>query len=439
MLAATSIGKDGNMPINDIWSRKTPSFGFISTRLAGLDGVSMETKKWAEVLTEKKCPCFYMAGEVDTDPAISHVAPKAHFKHEEIVEIQNTLFVEKHRTPAITGKIWEIKEELKREIEQFYKRFGFDILIVQNALAIPVNIPLGLAISEFIIESRIPTIAHHHDFFWERERFNSEVAVDYLRTAFPPAHPGIQHVVINSLAGQNLSRFSGAAWTLIPNVIDFKSLTSGIDNYNHDFRKEIGLDEDSLFVLQPTRVVSRTGIEIAAELVKRLEHPKAALVISHKAGDEGQEYLMRVEEFAAFIDVDIRFIADRIGPDRGTDKEGRKIYSLWDAYLNADIVTYPSLYEGYGNAFVEAIYFKKPIVINRYAIFTADIEPKGFDVITLDGYITPGKVDEIKVLLDNPQRTSIMVEKNYMLGWRYLSYEMLEEKLEQLLINIYGT
>ncbi|MBC8393570.1 MAG: glycosyltransferase family 4 protein [Deltaproteobacteria bacterium] len=426
------------MVVDNIWDRKNPSFGFISTRLAGLDGVSLEAKKWAEVLAAKNCRLFYMAGEIDTDPAVSHVAPKAHFKHEEILELQHTLFVEKRRTPAVTRKIWEIKEELKGEIEKFYSRFGFDIFIVQNALAIPVNIPLGLAISEFIIENRIPAIAHHHDFFWERERFNSEAAMDYLRTAFPPIHPSIQHVVINSLAGQGLARFTGASWTLIPNVLDFKSLTKGIDDYNNDFRKEIGLDEDSLLVLQPTRVVSRKGIEIAAELVKRLEHPKAALVISHKAGDEGQDYLMRVEEFAALIDVDVRFIADRIGPARGTDEKGRKIYSLWDAYLDANLVTYPSQYEGYGNAFVEAIYFKKPIAINRYSIFTADIEPKGFDVITFDGYITNGKVDEIKMLLDNPERMARMVEKNYMLGWRYLSYEMLEEKLEQLLINIYG-
>ncbi len=427
------------MVFENIWDRKKPSFGFISTRLSGLDGVSLEVKKWAEVLSAKNCQTFYMAGEVDTDPAISHVAPKAHFKHKEIMELQNTLFEEKKRTPAVTRKIWEIKEGLKDEINQFYNRFGFDILIVQNALAIPVNIPLGLAISEFISENRIPTIAHHHDFFWERERFISEASIDYLRTAFPPVHPSIQHVVINSLAGQDLARFTGVNWTLVPNVLDFKSLPREIDDYNQDFKNEIGLDEDSLLVLQPTRVVSRKGIEIAAELVKRLDHPKATLVISHKAGDEGQDYLMRIEEFAAFIDVDVLFIADRIGPNRGNDENGRKIYSLWDAYLNTDLVAYPSLYEGYGNAFVEAIYFKKPIAINRYSIFTADIEPKGFDVITFDGYITNEKVDEIKMLLDNPERMTRMVEKNYMLGWRYLSYEMLEEKLEQLLINIYGT
>ena len=422
-----------------IWDRKKPSFGFISTRFAGLDGVSLETGKWADMLRSKGCSVYFMAGMLDTDPAISHLAPKAFFKHEEIVKVQSAIFVEKKRTPEVSRRIQELKEELKAEIQKFHEKFGFEILVVQNALAIPVNIPLGLAITEFIIETEIPTIAHHHDFFWERERFYSPIATDYLRAAFPPVHPKIQHVVINSIAGQKFGSYTGSTWTLIPNVVDFKVLPPEIDDFNRDLRKEIGLDEDSLLVLQPTRVVSRKGIETAAELVKRLDHPKASLVISHKAGDEGQDYLMRIEEFVKLIDVDLKIIADRIGLKRGFDENGKKIYTLWDVYQHADLVTYPSAYEGYGNAFVEAIYFRKPIVINRYSIFVADIEPKGFDVISFDNYITKQTINKINDLLKNPERIVQMAEKNYMLGWRYLSYEMLEEKIEQLLINYYGS
>lgn len=423
----------------NIWEKKKPSFGFISTRFAGLDGVSLETKKWVDVLTSKKCSVYYMAGELDRDPTISYLAPKAYFHHKDIIEIQNAIFVRKKRTPEISRKVHQIKEELKAEIEKFHSKFGFEILVVQNALAIPVNIPLGLAITEFIMETQMPTIAHHHDFFWERERFNSTVATDYLRAAFPPVHPSIQHVVINSLAGYDMGSFTGASWTLIPNIFDFKTLPPETDDYNSDFRKEIGLDEDSLLVLQPTRVVSRKGIETAAELVKRLDYPKSSLVITHEAGDEGQEYLIRIGDFANFIDVDLKMISDRIGLERGTDENGKKIYTLWDAYLNADLVVYPSLYEGYGNAFVEAVYCKKPIVVNRYSIFVADIETKGFDVIAFDGYLTDDTVQKVKNLLKNPEQIAQSVEKNYMLGWRYLSYEMLEEKIEQLLINYYGT
>ena len=422
-----------------IWDRKKPSFGFISTRFAGLDGVSLETGKWADMLTSKGCSVYFMAGMLDTDPAISYLAPKAFFGHEEIVEVQNAIFVEKKRTSEVSKRIQELKEELKAEIQKFHEKFGFEILVVQNALAIPVNIPLGLAITEFIIETEIPTIAHHHDFFWERERFYTPLAIDYLRAAFPPVHPKIQHVVINSIAGQKFGSYTGSPWTLIPNVVDFKVLPPEIDDYNCDFRKEIGIDEDSLLVLQPTRVISRKGIETAAELVKRLDHPKALLVISHKAGDEGQDYLMRIEEFVKLIGVDLKIIADRIGLERGFDENGKKIYTLWDVYQHADLVTYPSAYEGYGNAFVEAIYFRKPIVMNRYSIFVADIEPKGFEVISFDNYITQQTINKINDLLKNPERIAQMAENNYMLGWRYLSFEMLEEKIEQLLINYYGS
>jgi glycosyltransferase involved in cell wall biosynthesis len=422
-----------------IWERKKPSFGFISTRFAGLDGVSLEAKKWAQVLSEKGCPVYWMAGELDTDSKLSHLSPLAHFKHPEIQEVQEALFVKKLRRASLSRKIQDIKETIKADIEAFHKTFGFEILVVQNALAIPVNVPLGLAITEFIIENDMPTIAHHHDFFWERERFNSPAAGDYLRAAFPAVHPKIQHAVINSLAGHQFGKFSGASWTLIPNMLDFKKLPPAQDDYNRNFKTDIGLEEDTFLVLQPTRVVSRKGIETAAELVKRLNNPKATLVISHKSGDEGGDYLMRIEEFAKFIQVDFKIISDRIGVERGTDDAGRKIYTLEDVYQQSDLVTYPSVYEGYGNAFVEAIYYRKPIVINRYPIFITDIEPKGFDVITLNNYITEEKICEIKNLLKDADRLEKMLEKNYMLGWRYLSHEMLEEKLEQLLINHYGS
>ncbi|MCP4110894.1 MAG: glycosyltransferase family 4 protein [Desulfobacteraceae bacterium] len=424
---------------SDIWNRKKPSFGFISTRFAGLDGVSLETGKWAEVLLSKGCEIYYMAGQLDTDPAISYLTPKAFFKHDEILDLQESIFTHKKRDSKISRKIQELKEELKSEIKKFHSKFGFEFLVIQNASAIPVNIPLGLAITEFIVETGIPTIAHHHDFFWERQRFNSPAAGDYLRAAFPPVHPSIQHVVINSLAGNEFGRMTGASWTLIPNVLDFKILPQEQDDYSKDFKKDIGLDDDAFLVLQPTRVVSRKGIEIAAEIVKRLGIPKACLVISHESGDEGEDYLKRIDEFAKFIGVDIKIIPGKIGKERGKDENGNKVYTLWDVYVNADIVTYPSLYEGYGNAFVEAIYFKKPVIVNRYAVFVADIEPKGFDVISIDNYITDDKLGRIKDMLNNQGRLAEMVEKNYMLGWQYLSYEMLEEKLEQLLVNYYGS
>jgi glycosyltransferase involved in cell wall biosynthesis len=77
-------------------------------------------------------------------------------------------------------------------------------------------------------------------------------------------------------------------------------------------------------------------------------------------------------------------------------------FSLWEVYQAADFITYPSLYEGFGNAFLEAIYFNKPILVNRYKIFVHDIEPKGFELVTMDGVLTGDVVKKIqKIVQDN--------------------------------------
>jgi hypothetical protein len=60
-------------------------------------------------------------------------------------------------------------------------------------------------------------------------------------------------------------------------------------------------------------------------------------------------------------------------------------------------------------------------------------------VISFDGFITSDTIRSIKKLYDDADGMKDMAETNYMLGWRYLSYEMLEEKLECLLANIYGS
>ena len=39
------------------------NIGFVSTRFAGTDGVSLESSKWAEVLDKSGHACFWFAGE----------------------------------------------------------------------------------------------------------------------------------------------------------------------------------------------------------------------------------------------------------------------------------------------------------------------------------------------------------------------------------------
>ena len=413
-----------------MWGRsRVKRIGIVATRLAGTDGVSLESDKWVQVMEDRRLNCYYFAGELDRPPERSYLAEEAHFNHPEIQEIQQACFGVTTRPRSLTKRIQEIKSKLKDDLYSFINQFKIDLLMPENSLTIPMNIPLGLAITELIAETGMPAIAHHHDFSWERDRFSINAVSDYLNMAFPPNLPTLSHTVINSYAEEQLAFRTGISARVIPNIMDFENPPPSPDDYTSDVRQAIGIADDELFVLQPTRVVKRKGIEHAIELVCRLGM-KAKLVISHDAGDEGFDYQDRLKEYANFLKVDLILASDIINEKRGRTKDGRKIYTLDDVYPYADLVTYPSTFEGFGNAFLEAIYFSKPIAVNTYSIYTKDIKPKGFSVIELDGYVTQDAVEKTKQILAEPKLCQEMVEHNYELGKRFFSYDVLRRRLD---------
>jgi len=412
----------------------THSVGFVSTRFAGTDGVSLETEKWATVFQREGFSCFYFAGELDRPPACSYLAEEAHFTHPDIKYIYNNCFGVHKRERHITQKIMGIKRKLKDDLYKFIKKFSIELLVPENSLTIPLNIPLGLAITEVISETGIPTIAHHHDFFWERQQFLTNAVWEYLNMAFPPHLPSIQHVTINSSGDNQLSLRTGISATIIPNVMDFENPPPPLNGYAKDVRQSLGVADDELLILQPTRVVKRKGIEHAIELVNRLGM-KAKLIISHASGDEGYDYEQRVREYSKLMNVNTVFVSDIINEHRGLTKTGEKIYTLNDIYPHADLVTYPSTFEGFGNAFLEAIYFRKPIVVNKYSIYSYDIEPKGFETIEIDGFVTEDAVHKAREVLENPELRQEMVKTNYEIATRCYSYSVLQQKLKNLIYD----
>jgi len=433
---------------------RSHNVGFISTRFAGTDGVSLETAKWANVFAEVGFSCFYVAGELDRPPDISYLLEEAHFQHPDIKDIFRNCFGASIRGRFVTQKIYELKRKIKDHLYKFIEKFNIDLFVPENALTIPLNIPLAIAVTEIISETGMPTIAHHHDFFWERQNFMTNAAWEYLNMAFPPHIPFIRHVVINSSADNQLSLRTGISATIIPNVMDFENPPPVVgdfqscqvpphqpavpnDDYAADVRKALGVADDELLILQPTRVVKRKGIEHAIELVHRLGM-KAKLVISHASGDEGYDYERRVREYSKLMKVDTYFVSNIINEERGRTKNGRKIYTLEDVYPHADLITYPSTFEGFGNAFLEAIYFCKPIVVNTYSIYTMDIKPKGFSVIEIDGYVTDEAVRKTRKVLTDEDLRHHMVAHNYETAKKYFSYSVLRKKLKNLISDCTG-
>lgn len=410
--------------------------GFISTRFAGTDGVSLESAKWAEVLWHDKHISYWYAGLLDRSEDVSMCVPEAYFAHPENQWIDERVWGRAQRSRLVTRRIHDLAEYLKGTLYDFVAKFDITLLIIQNALTIPMHIPLGVAITEFLSETVMPAIAHHHDFYWERSRFQVNNVPDFLDMAFPPRDIMLQHVVINQAAREELALRKGLSSMLIPNVLNFDEPASEIDDYNYDIRKELGLNDDDKLILQPTRVVPRKGIEHSIALLHRLGDPRCKLVVSHAAGDEKGDYPDQLVELAEAEGVDLRFFGDRVEDRRRITHEGQKIYVLRDMYPHADFVMFPSVYEGFGNALLETFYFRKPVLVNRYPVWVRDIEPKDFDVPLMDGIITNKVVRDVRSLLDDEERRAKMVEYNYRVAGRYYGYHILRYGLQTLISNI---
>jgi len=74
-------------------------------------------------------------------------------------------------------------------------------------------------------------------------------------------------------------------------------------------------------------------------------------------------------------------------------------------------------------------------VVNKYSIYTYDIEPKGFLTIEIDGYVTENAVRMTRDVLENSELRNNMIEKNYDIATRCYSYSVLKQKLKNLIYD----
>jgi len=267
----------------------------------------------------------------------------------------------------------------------------------------------------------------------------------------PPVAPGLEHIVLSSYAAHILASIKRVSPIVVPNCEDFEHAV-GKDAYNRDFRSELGFTDDDILVVQPTRIVRRKRIQDSVELVGRLvdKYPnirdRVQFVVSLYQGDEPDEnYVEEISRFAKQRGVSLHLIAERVASERKVDPQGRKMYTNRDVPANADIVTYLPVWEGFGNALLEAIAAKVPVVTTAYLVYKTDIKLSGFDNIEIrDEYDERGlliiherTVDEMYRLLTNSVARQAMVEKNFRIGKREFGLKTLRSRIE-FVLDDYG-
>jgi glycosyltransferase involved in cell wall biosynthesis len=418
--------------------------GVIIGRIGDIDGVSLETEKWIHVLQEMGHEIFIVSGRYTAHPVDRHhetlITTLSFFSPECEWEQKRAFFYPDEDPEELLNHLYHTSEVIAIQLFKWVIRNKIEVLLVENASALPCHLSMGMGIKQLVEHTGMWTVCHDHDFYWERgERYatpHKEVE-DIVNATFPLQIPSVRHAVINSEAKDTLRHRFNIDSSVVPNVMDFNQGYAQEDDYNADMLESIGISNGDITLFQVTRIVERKGIETAIELVEKMEDKRVKLVITgSKADDERFGY------FKYLVDlIDEKGLTDRVSfgyrrilPQRGETLRGGKIYSIPDAYAKARGCTYFSLYEGFGNAFVECVLAKRPIFVNNYKpVYWPEIGSKGFETVMLeDNELTPKAVEEIESIIHDDKRSREIAEHNYALGKKYFSYEVLEEILQEL-------
>ncbi len=418
--------------------------GVIIGRIGDVDGVALETEKWVTILQDMGHEVFILSGRfkksiVGDDmetliPGLSFFSPECEW------EQNRAFFLPTDEPEALTEHLERVSDYLAIRMFTWLMKNKLDVLLSENASALPAHLTMGMAINKLVETTGIPIVCHDHDYWWERgDRYKTPFpeVEQIVKDTFPMQIPHAKHAVINTYGRDLLKETYGISSVYVPNVMDFNQPYGELDDYNKDLPQSIGLKETDIPLFQITRIVKRKGIVTALDLVHRLDNKNVKLVITGSAADD-----TRKGYYKELIDIiherkmedQVIFASHRILNDRGTSPDGAKIYSLSDAYAHATAVTYFSTYEGFGNAFVEAVLSKTPIFVNDYKpVYWPDIGSKGFKAVMIeDGILTDKAVAEIDKIIHSKKKQKEIAEYNYNLGKLLFSYDVLREKLELL-------
>jgi glycosyltransferase involved in cell wall biosynthesis len=413
----------------------------ISTRLGGVDGVSIEADKWAGAYKRIGFDPVYIAGKFDReDNSIFFAVDEMDYYFTEVAEIRKIAFNEEKKATEndlgrLIDSIAKVKEKIKDKLLKILNSNNISYLSIENALTIPLNIPLAIALTEIISENNIKAITRHHDFYWERKQFLCSNVEKMLDDYFPPDLPNLKHVVINTLARKSIYDKKKIEAAYIPNIFDFDILKE-IGKKHFKVKKFLDMGDDDFLILQPTRLIARKNIERTIDLVDKLSKKtdkKINLIISGKPEKSELDYFNEITELARKTGINLILSEnDQNHIPEYTRKDLFKKFDIYDLYKACDLVTLPSDVEGFGNPVIEASVLKKPLFVNNYPVLT-DMLSKGFEFIVINKKVDKKSVEKTFKLLTDQKMREEVTNKNFKIVKEYYSIDYLISKLKKII------
>lgn len=445
-------------------------------RVGETDGVSLEMDKWAQALEAMGHTVVYIAGSQGTCQRKTFLIEEMHYSSELCAKIKRNFYTEltDYTEETLRQEIERVAACVETKLVALIEQEQIDCLVPNNILSLGHDIPVAIGFTRAIERTNVQVVCHNHDFWWESSRpfyqsYTTEWARQIVREYFPlqKCLDRVCHCVINSLAQKEMKSRCGLDAIVVPNVFDFGAPAWEKDDYNQDFRAALGLGEDDILALQATRVTNRKAIELAADVVAwlnsepvrrrclgqtlydgRVYNENSRVVLGIVGLHEGLDnYEDRLRRHCEQKKVPCIMNPHLVDHARHPDGDA-KVYSLWDAYVYADLITYPSVQEGWGNQFLEGLFARKPMLVYGYDVFKADILPRGFQVAYLGDEARAGadglmQVSDARIaqageallpMLFDAQARQTVVDENFALGRTWFS----TDALARILTPIFG-
>ncbi len=281
------------------------------------DGVSVVARNWIEAVSQLGFDTITVAGEGPVDRTVPGLAIDA-------------------ETPAQRGEVAEALSDA-------------DLVVVANLCTIPLNLDAASVVAS-VLRGR-PTVMHHHDPPWQRDRFAKV-------TELPIDDPAWRHVTINELTSNEMAARGFAATCIysgFAEAADNSSQRATVDR--GVIRALLGVDDDALLFAHPVRAIERKNIGAAIALTEAL----GACYWLWGPAEEGYDSRLESLLHAAACPV-----------VRGTT--GARSVDLYGA---ADAVVFPSTWEGFGLPPIEAAIHRLPAAVGDYPV-AAELLELGF-------------------------------------------------------------
>jgi glycosyltransferase involved in cell wall biosynthesis len=270
-----------------------------------------------------------------------------------------------------------------------------DLVVVENLCSLPLN-PEA---TEAVVAARrgLPTLLHHHDLPWQRERFAGV-------TGWPPTDEAWQHVTINDVTRDELAT-RGIEATTIRNGFDVDVALGD----REATRRALGVDDSERLLLHPVRAIARKDVPAALRLAEALD---ATYWLSGPAE----------EDYAPVLDAALAGARCRVlhRPFPTTTA---------DAYAAADVIAFPSTWEGFGNPLVESALHRRPLAVRRYPV-AEELAGFGFEWFPVDD---PAP---LAAFLASPDQA--LLDRNRRRAREHFSWERAGAELRALLAYRWG-